>query len=182
MILLRASTPENPSVGPMPTNLSKVISGGQTGVDQAALRAAQACGLECGGWCPPGRECESGVIPSRFPLQETPRDRSPDASDIPRSQRTEWNVRDSDATLLLRPRSTAAEDLGTAWTEQCAARFGSPLLVLDPGDPNAAADIQRWLSAVEARTLNVAGPSEGKVPGIGAQAYSLLVKVFASTH
>jgi Circularly permutated YpsA SLOG family len=58
----------------------------------------------------------------------------------------------------------------------------TPLLVLDPGDPNAAADIQRWLSAIEARTLNVAGPSEGKAPGIGDQAYSLLVKVFASTH
>ena len=45
----------------MPTALRKVISGGQTGVDQAALRAAQKLGLKCDGWCPPGRECESGV-------------------------------------------------------------------------------------------------------------------------
>src|SRR2546430_17536769 len=81
--------------------LTKVISGGQTGVDQAALRAARDCGLAIGGWCPPGRGCDSGVIPLEFPLQETERERSPDAPDVPRSQRTEWNVRDSDATLVI---------------------------------------------------------------------------------
>src|SRR5436305_4122572 len=150
----------------MPTTLKKVISGGQTGVDQAALRAAQTCGLGCGGWCPPGRECESGVIPARFPLKETPQERSPHAPDVPRSQRTEWNVRDSDATLILRPRSTADEDLGTDWTERCAARFGRSRLVLDPGAPGAASAIKHWLSAGKIRTLNVAGPSEGTVPGI----------------
>jgi hypothetical protein len=158
--------------------LRKVISGGQTGVDQAALRAAQTCGLGCGGWCPPGRECESGIIPARFPLQETPQDRSPHAPDIPRSQRTEWNVRDSDATLILRPHSID-KDLGTDWTARCAIHLGRPLLVLDPGDPEAASAIRDWLSALEIRTLNVAGPSEGTVPGIGDQAYSLLVEVFA---
>ncbi|HEY2292510.1 MAG TPA: putative molybdenum carrier protein [Thermoanaerobaculia bacterium] len=161
----------------MPTPLKKVISGGQTGVDQAALRAAQTCGLECGGWCPPGRESESGVIPARFPLQETPQDRSPHAPDVPRSQRTEWNVRDSDATLILRPRSTD-KDLGTDWTERCAPRFGRPLLVLDPGDPEAASAIRDWLSALEIQTLNIAGPSEGTAPGIGDQVYSLLAEVF----
>jgi Circularly permutated YpsA SLOG family len=158
------------------TKLSKVISGGQTGVDQAALRAAQDRGLGCGGWCPPGRECESGIIPARFPLQETLQDRSPDAPDVPRSQRTEWNVRDSDATLILRP--LLSEDPGTDWTARCAARFGRPLLVLDPGDPDAASAIRLWLSALEIRTLNVAGPSEGSMPGIGDRAHSLLVEVF----
>ncbi len=155
-----------------------VISGGQTGVDQAALRAAQEHGLECGGWCPPGRECESGIIPACFPLQETPQDRSPRAPDVPRSQRTEWNVRDSDATLILWPRSNTNEDLGTDWTERCAARFGRPLLVLDPGDPEAASTIRQWLSVEEVQILNVAGPSEGKAPGIGDQAYSLFVELF----
>src|SRR3982751_1228499 len=162
----------------MPTNLKKVISGGQTGVDQAALRAAQDRGLDCGGWCPPGRECESGIIPAHFPLQETPQDRSPHAPDVSRSQRTEWNVRDSDATLILRPRSMTNEDLGSDWTERCAAHFGRPLLVLDPGDPGAAFAIRDWLSALEIQALNVAGPSEGKAPGIGDRVYSLLVEVF----
>jgi len=85
----------------------KIISGGQTGVDQAALITAQKIGLETGGWCPPGRVCESGTIPEYFPLKETPQERSPDAVDVPRSQRTEWNVRDSDATLIVRPKQDA---------------------------------------------------------------------------
>ena len=154
----------------------KITSGGQTGVDQAALRAAQECHLDCGGWCPPGRECESGTIPLSFPLRETPRERSPGALGIPRSQRTEWNVRDSDATLILRPRSQ--EDPGTWWAEQCAGNLRRPLLVLDPWDPGAAAEIERWLTALEVKALNVAGPSEGSCPGIDDQAYTLLVQVF----
>jgi putative molybdenum carrier protein len=158
--------------------LKKVVSGGQTGVDQAALRAAQDCGLECGGWCPPGRVCESGVIPARFPLQETPADRSPLAPEIPRSQRTEWNVRDSDASLVLRPASQGKADSGSEWAERCAARFGRPLLVLDPWDAEAAARIREWLDRLEIQTLGVGGPSEDTVPGIGDQAYAVLVQVF----
>src|SRR3954468_14778275 len=87
--------------------LRKVISGGQTGVDEGALRAARDCGLEIGGWCPPGRECEAGVIPLEYPLKETPSDRSPNTPDVPRSQRTEWNVRDSDGTLVIRARGAS---------------------------------------------------------------------------
>src|SRR5580704_4564944 len=105
----------------------RVISGGQTGVDQAALRAAQACGLAIGGWCPPGRICESGRIPERFTLQETPEERSPLALDIPRSLRTEWNVRDSDSTLIVRDCTAPMPmhgDPGTAWTFDCAVRYG----------------------------------------------------------
>lgn len=64
------------------TKLKAIVSGGQTGVDQAALLAARQAGLEVGGWCPPGRLCESGIIPSHFPLKETPEERSPDAPDL----------------------------------------------------------------------------------------------------
>src|ERR1044072_8521121 len=102
----------------------KVISGGQTGVDQAALRAAEACGLEIGGWCPPGPESEDGAIPKRYPLRETPVERSRDAPDVPRSLRTEWNVRDSDAVLVLKAPSAQPLDPGSAWAEGGARRSG----------------------------------------------------------
>src|SRR5215469_12366673 len=96
--------------------LTRVISGGQTGVDQAALRAAASLGIATGGWCPPGRIAEDGVIPDHFPLTETPDERSADAPDIPRSQRTEWNVRDSDGTLLLFQGEPEARGAGTRFT------------------------------------------------------------------
>jgi Circularly permutated YpsA SLOG family len=161
-------------------SVKRVVSGGQTGVDQAALRAAQTCGLDCGGWCPPGRICESGIIPPIFPLEETPEERSTEAPEIPRSQRTEWNVRDSDATLVLQPRLYDKQDLGTGWTMRCAARYGRPLLVCDPADPMAPAMITEWLREKSVHTLNVAGPSESSCPGIGDQSYSILLRVFSN--
>ena len=162
------------------TMLARVVSGGQTGVDQAALRAAQDCGLETGGWCPPGRACEAGVIPARYALQETPQERSADAPDVPRSLRAEWNVRDADATLILRSTAPDPDDRGTAWTARCAARYGRPVLECDPFDPAATERIVAWLSPLRVRTLNVAGPSESRHPGIGGQVHRVLSAAFAS--
>ena len=71
----------------------KIISGGQTGVDRAALDAALAAGIAVGGWCPKGRLAEDGPLPDHYPLEETPSRRY--------RQRTQWNVRDSDGTLVL---------------------------------------------------------------------------------
>jgi len=160
--------------------VKRIVSGGQTGIDQASLRAAQACGLDCGGWCPPGRQSESGTIPSNFPLVETPEERSSEAPDIPRSQRTEWNVRDSDATLILQPREYDKPDPGTDWTRSCAERYERPLLICDPSDPGAPDKIIQWLRKESVRTLNVAGPPESIVPEIGNQTYLLLLKVFSA--
>lgn len=163
--------------------LRKVVSGGQTGVDRAALEAAREAGLEIGGWCPPGRASESGPIPPELPLEETPEERSPEAPEVPRSLRTEWNVRDSDGTLVLSPAAAspgaAGHDPGTAWAVRCAERLGRPLLIVDPGDPAARATVARWLAAHPIRTLNVAGPSETACPGIGAKTHSLLLCVLA---
>jgi hypothetical protein len=163
--------------------LRKVISGGQTGVDQAALRAARDSGLEIGGWCPPGRQCETGAIPSEFPMKETDQERSPNAPDVPRSQRTEWNVRDSDGTLVIQSTGAsnseaATEDAGTKWTMKCAARYKRPLLVCEVDDPNAKEKIRQWLAANATRTLNIAGPRESIAPGIADRAYLLLRPVF----
>jgi len=171
--------------------LRKVISGGQTGVDRAALAAARAAGLAIGGWCPPGRASEAGPIPPDLPLTETPAERSADAPDVPRSQRTEWNVRDADATLVLSPAtgdsgspSADAFDPGTAWAVRCAERYGRPFLVVSLDAPAAlsvsstAREIVRWLADREIAILNVAGPSEGTCPGIGEGALALLSAVF----
>ena len=150
--------------------LTRIMSGGQTGVDQAALRAAVSLNISLGGWCPPGRVSEGGIIPDQFPLIETPNDRSPAAPDIPRSQRSEWNVRDSDGTLLLCNGELQAQDRGTRWTAECAEQYAKPLLV---ADPFALADVPRvhhWIDEHRIRSLNVAGPSESSSPDIGAAA------------
>jgi hypothetical protein len=149
-------------------------------VDQAALRAARDCGVEIGGWCPPGRVCEWGVIPLEFPLRQTEQERSPDAPDVPRSQRTEWNVRDSDGTLVIHTGS-AATDPGTSWAIECAARFEKPLLISQVDDPDAVKNITQWIAAFRIETLSVGGPRESSVPGIGEKVYALVKSVLTAS-
>lgn len=145
----------------------KVISGGQTGVDRAALDVALAKGFACGGWCPLGRLAEDGPLAPRYPLAETP------TADY--AQRTEWNVRDSDGTLLL---TTGPLEGGTALTASVARRLGRPTLEVDlEGAPDPAI-LRRWMDASEVRVLNVAGPRESRSPGIYALAAEFLRKAF----
>ena len=146
--------------------IEKVISGGQTGVDRAALDIAVTYGVPLGGWCPKGRKAEDGPIPLRYPLKETPTEVY--------TQRTEWNVRDSDGTLVL---SCGIPTEGTAFTIQAAARLGRPHLVIDldqPPDPSVA---WQWIMDQGIRVLNVAGPRESKCPGIHRRAHQFLSKV-----
>ena len=145
----------------------KIVSGGQTGVDRAALDAALELGIPCGGWCPRGRLAEDGAIPSRYPLVETPTRRYP--------QRTEWNVRDSDGTLALvrgRPRG------GTALTLRLAEAMGRPRQVVDLASAPEPEAVRRWIAVHAIRTLNVAGPRESEWPGIGVEAAGFLRRVF----
>src|SRR2546430_13388645 len=135
--------------------MRKIVSGGQTGVDQAALRAAVACGLAAGGWCPPGRISEDGTIPDIFQLRETPEERNQDALDIPKSQRTEWNVRDSDATLVLWPGTFDKLDLGTRYAIDCALRYKKYLLICDPTEQHQANKAIDWIIRNNIETLNV---------------------------
>ncbi len=160
--------------------ITRVISGGQTGVDQAALRVAAALGIAIGGWCPPGRVSGDGPIPDNFPLIETPEERSADAPDIPRSQRTEWNLRDSDGTLLLCLGPLEDADAGTRWTAACAGRYGKPLFVADPADLFDARRVREWIGAHGIEILNVAGPSEQTCSGIGHLAQTFMRDVLAA--
>lgn len=158
--------------------MNKIISGGQTGVDQAALDVALALGIECGGWCPPGRVCDGGMIHSHYPLVEAPAEVSGSAPDVPRSLRTEWNVRDSDGTLILRS-LTIGVDRGTDWTVECAETYKKPFLIINPFDlEDTTPGIRAWLAEHRISTLNVAGPSEGTCPGIGRSAYVLMLRTF----
>jgi len=154
--------------------LSRIISGGQTGVDRAALDAAMALGIEVGGWCPKGRRALDGVIPVKYPLIET-RGKS-------YQTRTKWNVRDSDATLIIcRDEPTG----GTALTIKYCEQLGRPFEVcrLNP-DHYASPDSQTplyyvyWLNALNVQVLNVAGPREGKRCPIYGRAYNFLSDLF----
>lgn len=133
----------------------KIVSGGQTGVDRAALDVALELGLSCGGWCPKGRRAEDGVIPDRYPLQETPTVAYP--------ERTKWNVRGSDATLIL---TRGKPDRGTALTLKLARRYRKLRRVVDLRGADSAEAVRAWIVAHAVNTLNVAGPRESKRPGI----------------
>lgn len=147
--------------------LLQVCSGGQTGVDRAALDAVLAlpagAGISAGGWCPQGRLAEDGALDPRYPLRETP--------DSDPAQRTEWNVRDADATLLLHRGVLAG---GTALTAQVAARLDKPLLQVDLNRPHSVDDIRAWLERQGVCVLNVAGPRESECPGITRQSHHLM--------
>jgi hypothetical protein len=144
----------------------KIISGGQTGVDRAALDFAILYGLEHGGWCPRGRLAEDGVIPTIYQLRET------DSAEY--DERTEKNVLDSDATLIVaRGRELSG---GTAFTSTCAGQHGRPLLVIyeQDGAAQGAVALSKFLKQNKVRTLNVAGPRESQAPGLGKFVRELL--------
>jgi len=149
----------------------KIVSGGQTGVDRAALDVALELGMECGGWCPAGRAAEDGPIDARYPLRETP---SADPA-----QRTEWNVRDSDATLVL---TSSAASPGTDLTIENARRLRRPLYTLHAGSPEDVGAFRRWLQVYRVHTLNVAGPRESEAPDIYADAKGILAALLGGSN
>ncbi|MDX2231142.1 MAG: putative molybdenum carrier protein [Leptolyngbyaceae cyanobacterium bins.349] len=134
-----------------------IVTGGQTGVDRATLDTALSLFLPTRGWCPKGRSAEDGTIPAIYPMQETP------SEDV--AVRTEWNVRDSDGTLIL-----AFGDLagGTQLTAQLARNYQRPALVIDAFKFSQKDKIRfdRWMQTNQIRILNVAGPRESANPGV----------------
>ena len=150
--------------------MKKIISGGQTGVDRAALDAAIATGIPHGGWVPKGRKAEDGIIPSKYDLSEL--------DDEEYAARTLKNVRDSDGTLII---TRGSPDGGTLFTRELAAEHYKPFVVIDlqESDPSRSSkEILSWLSSNSIEVLNVAGPRESKKPGIYEQALQFLSIAF----
>lgn len=141
------------------TLISTIVSGGQTGADTAALNFAIRHRIQHGGWCPRGRKREDGIIPSRYALRETP--------SAGYSQRTRWNVRDSDATAIF----TLAETLkgGSKKTAAFARKSGKPCLHLSARSRgvNHPGQLRRFLREHHVRVLNVAGPRKSEEPSVG---------------
>jgi hypothetical protein len=141
-----------------------IVSGGQTGVDRAALEVAIALGIDHGGWCPAGRLAEDGTVPSRYQMRET---RSPEYP-----VRTEQNVVDSDATLILYEGRLRG---GTLLTRRICRRLDKPHLVV-PIDRQGPEEVRRWLAHQQPSVLNVAGPRESTAPGIGQRCMEFLLR------
>ena len=149
--------------------VEQVVSGGQTGVDRAVLDVALTLGIPCGGWCPKGRRAQDGVLAPRYPLRETPSEEY--------AQRTTWNVRDSDGTLILTKGTPTG---GTAFTLQIAVQLGKPCLIVDLEKAARPSTVHRWLTRYRIRVLNVAGPRENHSPGIYKEAEMFLRRMLRS--
>ena len=160
----------------------KITSGGQSGVDRAALDAAIACGIDYGGWCPRGGWAEDfpeppGVL-AKYPLLKEAPLRDP-------AQRTEWNVRDAHAILIVVGEGGTAVSQGTALAAELAQRYRHPTSTIDLSDPEAGARTIAWLAAQRAAfgdgfVVSIGGPRESEAPGIYAHTLEFLHDVLRS--
>ncbi|WP_170304414.1 putative molybdenum carrier protein [Mariprofundus erugo] len=149
--------------------IRKIVSGGQTGVDRAALDAAMEHGIAIGGWRPRGRRALDGPIPAHYPLTET--------RGHGYQTRTRWNVRDSDATLII----CAGEPTGgTALTIRYCQLLNKPFFVtsLQEGHTPLDPDLLHWYHREKIHVLNIAGPRERKACPVYRQAHKLLDELF----
>lgn len=155
--------------------VSRIVSGGQSGADRAALDFAISRGVDYSGWCPAGGWAEDFPKPpgllSAYPnLVET-------LTADPR-ERTALNVRDSDATLIVSPGAKLIESPGTTYTANVARRLRRPLHIADLSASDAVDRALAWLAArAPIHTLNIAGPRESEHPGVYALTITLLQKL-----
>ena|SRR5688572_30309448 len=150
--------------------LSKIISGGQTGADRAALDWAIERGVSHGGWCPKGRKAEDGAIDHRYNLAETA------SEDY--SQRTEWNVRDSDGTAVLSIRKELQG--GSLLTVEIASRYDRPVIHIRAQDERSdhARELRSFIANFHISVLNIAGPRASEEPGVYQFVSSVLDQAF----
>jgi len=151
--------------------LEKLISGGQTGADRAALDVAIRHGFPNGGWCPKGRRAEDGRIGGQYRLFETPSENY--------LQRTEWNVRDTDGTVVFTLSKEATG--GSLRTINFARKHKKPCLHVSAvfaGYTNPSLKLQQFVAEHGIRRLNVAGSRESKEPGVWKWTYQLIEEAF----
>ena len=150
----------------------KIVAGGQTGVDRAALEWALANGIPHGGWCPKGRKAEDGVIPPQFQLRETGSDNY--------SIRTRRNVRDSGGTVIFSERAELTG--GTKETAEFAKEIGKPLLKLvsSAGIQETATQLNSFLKEHGIVVLNVAGPRASEEPEVSQFVNAVLTQALQS--
>jgi hypothetical protein len=154
--------------------IKKIISGGQTGADQAALDVAIELGIPHGGWIPKGRKTERGPLPSKYQVQEMPTASYP--------ARTEQNVKDSDGTLII---SHGELTGGSDFTREMAEKHNKPWMHVDANQLSVEAAVQvvqAWIRGNDIRVLNVAGPRASKDPRIHTTTQQILKSALADTH
>ena len=148
-------------------SISKIITGGQTGVDRAALDAALEHDIPHGGWCPKGRVAEDGIIDKKYNLMDMP--------DKNYSSRTKQNVKDSDATFIIYRDSLSG---GTLLTYNYAKRINKPVYKLDLTKQFLLDDTLEWLLIHSVQILNIAGPRESLNKGIYVEAKEIINELF----
>lgn len=149
-----------------------VVSGGQTGADRGALAAASAAGLTTGGYMPRGYRAEDGEHPEfaeRYGLSEH--------SSSPYPPRTRRNIEIADASIVF---ASNFRSPGSRLTIRLLQEAGQPHLLIDVHNPPSVAEVQRWLAEHRVATLNVAGNSESRSPGIQRFVAEFLARVFGS--
>ncbi len=150
--------------------IKRIVSGGQTGVDRAALDVAIKLDIAHGGWIPRGRLTESGALPQKYHLKET--------SSSKYSVRTEKNVVDTDGTLIITHGPLTG---GTEYTRKMAIRHSRPWLLIDLDRTaafHAAAAIDNWIRQKKIEILNVAGPRASEDPDIYQETLNILESVY----
>ena len=150
--------------------IRKIISGGQTGVDQAALDAAINLAVAHGGWIPKGRITESGPLPEKYKLKET---RSSSYAD-----RTAKNVQDADGTLII---ARGLLTGGTEYTREIAIKHKRPWLHIDLSQMaafQATITINQWILQNKIEILNVAGPRASKDPAVYQEALNIIESAY----
>jgi hypothetical protein len=150
--------------------IERIISGGQTGADRAALDVAIKLGISCGGWIPKGRITEEGPLPEEYQMQEMPTESY--------AARTEQNVIDSDGTLIIcRGKPTGGSD----YTREMALKHKKQLLHVDLNQTtsfDAASLVNSWIKLRQIKILNVAGPRASKDPNVYVDVFRILEWAF----